>query len=227
MAYALVQAQTTQATPNPALNAGATAGNLIIVAARTSTGGTVALSDGSYTRATASGLVAIFYKVAAGGETSVTVTGGSLPGGFMAEFSGNAASSPVDQVASIATGATSPLSLTNAAADAAAGSLVVGIEFWQLSKAATQTSGWTFNNGATAARFNIGESDDASSVSNHTSAWYGITTGKASADTGSATSDSMNITTGSAVMASFQIFTAAAPLVLLPHPAFIYLRKNT
>lgn len=204
MAYSLVQAQAGQAGSNPGLPANATAGHLIVVVGL-DISGTIAISDGSYTRATAAGRAAIWYKVAAGGERSVTLTGGSVPAGFMAEFSGNASSSPLDQVSSIVTGASSPLSPALPVADAAAGELVIGGELWSLSKAGTQTSGFTFNNGASGARWAVGESDDASSLSQHWSAWWGVTTGNSAADTGSASSSSMNVSSGVAVMASFKL----------------------
>jgi hypothetical protein len=107
MAIAFVQtakAQNSLANVTATFGVGATAGNLLVAtisgtgtsASWTSVGLTNAVEDawtGAY-------VVAIFYKVAAGGETSITFTrGGAGPwthSVVMAEYSGTATSTPLD-----------------------------------------------------------------------------------------------------------------------------------
>lgn len=100
---------------------------------------------------------AIFYKIAAGGDAAPTLTSASTAYAALAEFSGNATSSPLDQSFdhenSLAT-----LTVTNPAPDAGHGELVIYLGNTQYKPGQTGTvSGATLNNGATATDTNTGD----------------------------------------------------------------------
>src|SRR5260221_2940449 len=109
------------------------------------------------------GDASVWYKIAAGGDVAPTFT--SALSGFLAvkvnEYSGVAASSPVDKVGSQFNNVGTPMVTPTSAADAATGALVVLAStlshFW----GATITTTNTLNNGATPTR---AAPNDSSSV---------------------------------------------------------------
>ncbi len=114
--------------------------------------------------------------------TSITMTIGAAQ---LAEFSGAATTSPLEDSASA-----SAASRTLAAPDAAAGNLLIGVQSDTLTKVGTATTTHTYNNGATALN---NANNDAGSHIVHYRFTYGITTGNASADSLTCTDSSMNL----------------------------------
>lgn len=215
MAYALVgsfgTATTTSGTSvTPAYAQATSAGNLLV--------GWI-VSDGTSTISTsASGWVgassqqnpssAIFYRPNSGaGETAptFTCTGGSTVSACLAEFSGGATSSPVDQN-NVNSSVTTPCLVFNNVADVALGELVCVVCFGVHSKAGTATTSHTFNNGATS----LGNANnDATSTGLHFRFSYGITTGNSAADQSSAADSGMNLTAIYGEIVSFLLASTA------------------
>lgn len=187
------------------------AGNLLI-AWVTCDGADIADSAGSgYVRATnggAAGLQAeIWYKANSSGlDSTPTFTGTGTLNARLAEFTGGATSSPLDQTGSN-TGVGGNVVATAAAADAALGELVIGCSHIFYSMAATKTTTHAYNNGGTATQ-NV--SNDATSTAMHYRWSYGITTGNASADTLTTTFTTTNATSSGFVVASFKLAGAAS-----------------
>lgn len=150
----------------------------------------------------------IWYKAnCAANETAPVFSGSGTMFAALAEFSGGATAAPEDQHGfnAGATGVT-PVSVANAAADVAAGELVVCTQWDTLSKAGTTTTSHTYNNGATATG-NL--NNDGTSSLNHYRFSFGITTGNAAADSVSLADSSKNLTTVTGRSASFLLAAAA------------------
>lgn len=126
----------------------------------------------------------IFYKIATGGDAAPTIAlvSGEVWIVRLAEFQGNAHTTPLDQIG-LASGS-SPRTATLASTDAAAKELVVSAAAIIPTTSTTVTSSTAMNNGATATTI----SNDGSSTGTHYSFSYGITTGNAGADTSTVTS---------------------------------------
>lgn len=178
----------------------------------------------------------IFWKKAAGGDAAPTISAitSCVQSAQLAEFSGvTGLATPTDQTGS-ATGATSSLTPTNGAADAASGELVIVSGGWFYSTSKTTTQADSLNNGATA---NSTTNNATSTVSHYNFTW-GITTGNSSADSDSITGiTTTKLTGGASVIASFkaaqaftQNLTATLTFIVLgfvtagPKPA-PYVRK--
>ena len=222
MAYALVgsagSVASGTASVSPSFGQATTAANLLIgwitsygsggAITTTASGWTVAHDPG-----TASGLRgAIWYKANCGAsETAPTFTSSGATGMFaaLAEFSGGATSSPIDQHTDSGFGTGSP-TVTLPGADAAAGELFVTGHALLLSKAGTNTSTDSYNNGATPTT-NL--NNDATSTANHYTFAWGVTTSNTGADSDTTTDSSMNITIGTVVIVSFLLASAAAATI--------------
>ena len=153
----------------------------------------------------------IFYKIAAGSDAAPTVAGISsdVLSCRLAEFSGNATTSPVDQTGS-ATATSTPQTPTCGAVDAAAGELVLVTGNARYSLAATKTLSNTLNNGATS---NNANNNSTSTVSHYDMCW-GITTGNSAADASTFAFTSNRISAVAVVIASFKL--AASPVTVVP-----------
>ena len=215
MAYALVGSAGTVASGTssvaPSFGQATSAGNLLICWVG-GLGGAPTTTASGWNQAVVNGAeIAIWYKAnSAASETAPTFTGStSAMNAMLAEFSGGATSSPLDQTGGTLGGAT-PVTVTAAAADAASGELVIVAQYDDLTKAGTVTTSHTYNNGATA---NINANNDATSTTPHYRFSYGLTTGNSSADNCSAADNSMNLSTIRPVIASFLLASgAAAPI---------------
>jgi hypothetical protein len=232
MAYALVgsagTAITQQGAPQtPSYGQTPTANNLLIcwasalsgISITTPTGWSVGISDDDGV----SSSLFIFYKIAAGSDAQPTITGSGSPNVWcqLAEFSGNATSSPLDQTgANHAT--SSPTVATNGAADAASGELLIMLGMYKMSKGGSSTSAHAPNNGASD---NNTANQDSDTVNlNHIRYTYGITTGNSSADNDSFSDGSMNLTNIHVVIASFKLpsgFQPRNPAVNFQDPAVL------
>ncbi len=129
--------------------------------------------------------------------------------GALAEFSGVLTASPFDQFGNNSSG-TSPATVTLGGTDAQAGQLIVSIQFWRNTKAVTDTTSDSYNNGATPTT-NL--NNDATSIANHYRFAWGTTTGNSSADTNTVTSGSMSLAEGAHFMVSFKIPTVSVTRV--------------
>lgn len=220
MAYALVKASTavtgaSGASVTPVFGQATAAGNLLIAWVAT-TAGTAAITttSGGWTRVSDPGgvdaLVAIFYKAnSSASETAptFTATGATFMWAALAEFSGGATTTPLDQSSS-ASGTTSPQVVAVGAADAASGELLVSAEEFALSNSGTHTSTDTYNNGATpTTNFN----NDSTSTKTHYRFAWGTTTGNSAADQNSITSNSAHLSTIKGVVASFKLASSSFP----------------
>lgn len=223
MAYALVGSVGT-ASATPAYAQATSAGNLLICWVRAS-GATSSTSTGwaqavEKISGAGSTTASIWYRAnSTAGEAAPTIT--NLIVGALAEFSGGATSLPLDQIGS-QNGLATPILAVAAAADTAAGQLVVTTGQWVLSKSATNTTADTYNNGATPTS-NL--NNDATSTSGHYRFAWGTTTGKTAADQDSQSNDSMNLSSGCLVIASFKLASAARfprnPAIDFIDPAFV------
>ena len=148
----------------------------------------------------------IFYTNAVGGDAAPTVGaptgGGTTLFAQLAEFSGLAATSPVDQATGNAGGTTSPLTATNAAADASSGELLIGIgAALYTATTGTKTMVLTSNNATLTSSTNQG-----GTIINEYDFAYGFTTANASADTMVNTYSTTRITGAMVCEASFKLF---------------------
>jgi hypothetical protein len=221
MAIALVKAGTVATgttTISPTFGQTTTAGNLLVllIAAQGSADSTDRTPTG-YTRADGtSGDQAetnVYFKANCGaGETAPTYTdsGATSIAGVLAEFSGVATTSPLDQHISTSGGITSPQTATTAGADVGATELVLGIDRLVYSMAATKTTTNAFNNGATAT--DLGNNDGTSSA-NHYRFSYGINTGNSTADVLTCTFTTTNISGAARHISSYQVAGAAAVVI--------------
>lgn len=214
MAIALVSAGTV-ASGNPAAPAfgqATTAGNLLIAWVSVGVSGAAfpTCSSGTWTKLAQSGsggsIAQVWYKKNCGaGETAPTFSNAATVSAAFAEFSGADTAAPADQNGGT-NSAASPIVAVAGAVDAAAGELLVSAGSWFLSKAATQITSDTYNNGATPTT-NL--NNDATSIAGHYRYAWGLTTGNAAADQTSQSSDTMNLTAGSVVVASFKVAAAS------------------
>ncbi len=155
--------------------------------------------------------VAVWYKPnCVAGETAPVFVAGNV---MLAEFSGGATASPIDQTGTNH-GTTTPVVVTAGGTDAASGELIIASSGSTFSKAGTTTTANSFNNGATATNLS---NEDATSLMSHYRFSYGITTGNSGADTNSFSDTSMNLSLIEACVVSFKLapvaFIAAHPIV--------------
>jgi hypothetical protein len=217
MGYALVGSAGavttfTSGTGTPAYGQTTTANNLLILlASQTGTDAQMSnpsgwsLAESSGAGGQASGSAYIWYKIAAGSDAQPSLTfptGGTSVSCLLAEFSGNATSSPVDQIgAGSATGTSN--TPTGASADAKAAELVIGAYDAFYSTTASRTLTAAINNGATATNLANNSAASAASFYNFT---YGITTGNSVADIVTFTnSTATKLTSSGGVMTSFKL----------------------
>ena len=153
----------------------------------------------------------VFYKVAAGGDAAPTVGAvtSTVLTAQLAEFSGNATSSPLDKTGTAA-GTTSTQVATAGAADTAGGELVVYATGALYSLAATKTLSNSLNNGATAHN----TTNNSTSTVNHYDLGYGITTGNSAADADTFSFTTQRITGAVVALASFKL--APSPVTVIP-----------
>lgn len=239
MAYALVKAGTVAsnaaATVSPTFGQATGSANLLIAwvigwgasadTATTATGWVVAKQQRVSLVGTQT--AAVWYRPNSGsGETAPTFTmaGATQMIAALAEFSGGATSSPVDQIGFNTGGTTSPQLLAQAVTDVSAGELFVPCLLWTLSKAGTATTADTYVDGATPGA--IGN-NDATSTTQHYRLSYEITVANTAADQLSQTNSSMNISVVGGACASFLLFSGPAvrfprnPAIDFIDPAFV------
>jgi hypothetical protein len=223
MAYALVSAGTLTSgsgSVTPAYGATPTANNLLI-AWLNDPGAAFNLPSGSTWILAKSGNggsgfltpVGIYYRVATGGDTAPTFTNlGNALIAVVAEFSGNATVSPLDQVGGN-DAATSPSTATAAATDAAAKQLMIGAAGCHYSMSSTGTLGLAFTDSANGAvaESNVGNNNSTSAV-RHIRFGYGI--GAAAtftqADKVTASDSNKNVDAIGSIIASFKLAPTAA-----------------
>lgn len=192
-----------------------TAGNLLIlqVAGDGSTTLPAAPAGWSIAKQIAGGsnTSSIFYKIAAGSDAAPTVAAISsdVLSCRLAEFSGNASSSPLDQTGS-AIATSTPQTPTTGGVDAALGELVIVTGNARYTLAATKTLSNTLNNGATSNNVN---NNSTSTISHYDMCW-GITTGNSAADASTFAFTTSHITAVAVVIASFKL--PATPVVVTP-----------
>lgn len=151
----------------------------------------------------------LYYKIAAGGDAAPVLAGvtSGRQRAMLAEFSGNAASSPLDQVGSAVTTTTS-MTATAGAVDAAAAELVIYGSVAVTTSGVARTLTDTLNNGATATNL---ATVNGTLVTDHYSFGYGITTGDSAADHDAWTISSATGLTGAALaIASFKLAAGVA-----------------
>ena len=216
MAYALVgtigatgqTAPSSGVTPPWGTGESRTAGNLLICFIGVTGTATLPVTPSGWTIAKqiagTSCSATIYYKIAAGSDTAPTIA--AVVGGViayqLAEFSGNATTSPLDQTGS-ATGTSSPITATQGAVDTAVGELLLtcGSDFRSTGRAPNDT--WTSNN----ATITQAGSNNGTTSTTHYSFGYSLaTTSKASADTAVMTlSVTTNITGLAVASATFKL----------------------
>jgi hypothetical protein len=223
MAFALVgalgaatQGAAVNTAVTPAWDAGAsrTAGNLLICFCASTGAGTFPTIPAGWSEARAqigtSCAAGIYYKIATGADAAPTIAAipSSRIAAQLAEFSGNATISPLDQN-SFNGGTTSPRTFTMGAPDATSGELLVlaGADF--RSAARTPNDTWTSNN---ATITQAGNNNGVSSV-DHYSFGYGVTTSNASATTGVMTISTTTSVTGLIIVGAT---IKVAPVVVMP-----------
>ncbi len=143
----------------------------------------------------------ILYRVATGADAapSVAAVASTVWSMQLAEFSGNATSSPLDQHGT-ATGTTSPITATDGGADAAIGELIciAGSVFYS-SASGTKTTSDSVNNATMTTTTNTG------TVVNHYDFGYGVSTANSAADSNALTYTITHITGAADVLASFKL----------------------
>jgi hypothetical protein len=153
----------------------------------------------------------IYYRIATGGDAGPIISSTIATFAQLAEFSGNATSSPLDQSGSAA-GTSSPLTATNSAIDTASAELIVmaGVDFRSTARSPNDT--WTSNNATIVQAGN----NNAVSSTNHYSFGYSLaTTSNAAADTAIMTCSVTTSITGLAIVAAtFRLLPP--PVVVLP-----------
>ena len=151
----------------------------------------------------AGGSATIFYRIATGLDAAPTIAALASTTwiGAIAEFSGNATSSPLDQSGS-KNGSSGTQTAVNAAADALAGELFFYAVRFVTSSSAARTITNTLNNGMS----NNDVNNNATSTTRHASIGWAITTGNSAADQDAA-SLSSTYTNMTMVVASFLLFT--------------------
>lgn len=221
MAYALVGSRGAVSGPGsantavtPAYGQTPTANNLLILFVSASGSTTLPATPTGWSQAvnvnTSSRGAALFYKIAAGGDAQPTIAAATsmIWAAALAEFSGNATASPLDQTGNAQNVSVSPGTATLGAADVASGELIVYSGLCA-SVAVTQ------NMAATASSVNFTPSSTQEQQNNSTSTGhhylygYGFTTANASADKVAVqfTSTSQNLT----VVAATFLLAGGAP----------------
>ena len=146
----------------------------------------------------------IYYKIATGTDAAPTVAlvASTILVGQLAEYSGGATSSVLDQIGGAA-GTTSPITATNASTDSAVGELLIacGCSFYS-SSSGTKTLALTSNNATLTPTTN----QNTAIVDVYDFA-YGVTTSKSAADTGVNTFSTTHITGSAVATASFKLPT--------------------
>ena len=207
MAIALVGSAGTVATGtnsvSPTFAQSTTAGNLLICwlatqngAPGTPSGWTAAVGGTAQTE--------VYYKANCGaGETAPTISDNvsTFMAAMLCEFSGAATTSPLDQKSTRATGTTSPQTATAAAVDAASGELVISVDLFIYSMAATKTTSDTYNHATPTTNRN----NDATSTANHYRMAWGTTTTNASADSNQVAFTTTNVSVVSCVVVTFKL----------------------
>lgn len=149
----------------------------------------------------------VFYKPNCGaGETAPTVTGGVFVAGALAEFSGVALSSVVDQDLSNI-GTTSPNTMVASVTDLTSGELWAQASNYLYSMAATKTTSHAFSNGT--AQNPTSWNNDATSTANHFRFSYCITTSNASVMTVTDTFTTTNLNSRKGTGGAFELPSAA------------------
>lgn len=153
----------------------------------------------------AGGSATIFYRIATGGDAAPTVAALASTTwlGAVAEFSGNATSSPLDQSGS-KNGSSGTQTAVNGAADALAGELFFYAVRFVTSTSVARTITNTLNNGMS----NHDVNNNATSTTRHVSIGFGITTGNSAADQDAA-SLSSTYTNMTMAVASFLLTSVA------------------
>jgi len=223
MAYALVGtigavstgSLSASVTPAWGTNENRNANNLLVAFVFQSSGTVLTATPSGWTKAVSAGtklFPAIFYKVAAGSDSAPTFAGvtGATINAQLAEFSGNTAS-PQDQTGS-GNGATSPLTVTLAAADATVGELLLGASYLSYTSSNTGNCTFTSNN----ATFTAAGSNNGSSSTTHWAFGYATgTTSNSGADTVVSTASvTTNISTLQGVGASFKVSPSPVGMTL-------------
>lgn len=158
---------------------------------------------------------AIYYKIAAGGDAAPTFTVTTNTIVELAEFSGNATSSPVDQVG-FSGSANATNTVTSAAADALTGELIIGVSTALYSTSTTRTV--TSALGTVSATNTPGTNSGVSTALFFNFVW-GITTSNAAADTNACTvSTTSKLTENGGILASFKLAPAA---FIAPRPTIL------
>lgn len=191
----------------PAYGAGASraAGNLLVLEVASTGSATLPAAISGWLiakqQAGTTCSASIYYKVAAGADAAPTVpiVAGAVHSAQLYEFSGGAQTTPLDQTAGVA-GTTTPIVGTAAAADANAGSLLVASGAVLHSAARADASAHTLNNGAASTE----TSNAGTSITNHYDFTYGVTTGKAAADSDSFAFTTTQLTGAVVAVASFK-----------------------
>lgn len=159
---------------------------------------------------TTAGQATIFYKVAAGGDAAPNIISGNSIVGQLAEFSGNATSSPLDKTG-INKGSSSPITATFGAADTASAELIVmcGCDF--RSAARTPSDTWTSNH----ATITQAGNNNGVSTTGHYSFGYSLaTTSNSGADTAVMTLSVTTSLTELTICAATFLLAAVVPNVL-------------
>jgi hypothetical protein len=224
MAFALVGtigvasqgAVTSAVTPAWGTSENRTAGNLLICFVAVTGVTTQAVTPSGWTQGPSQGAnscsTTIFYKIAAGADAAPTIAAitSGIIAAQLAEFSGNATSSPIDQNSSGGS-TSSPVTVNLVTPDVASGELLVmaGADF--RSAARTPTDSLTSNNATITAAGN----NNGVSSANHYSFGYSLaTTSNASGDTAVMTCSVTTSITGLAISAAS--FKLAPPPLALP-----------
>ncbi len=220
MAYALVGTFGTVATGStscaPTFAQTTTANNLLVCWLAGAAGNFTGLTGWTQavTSGNSNGRADVWYKVAAGSDSAptATFTGGTNCAGCLAEFSGGPTTSLVDTTAGGAV-ATSPLLLTTAGNLAANGELICSSDVVVATKAGTDTTTDTYNNGATPT---TNRNNDATSIITHYRFAWGTATTSGAAETNSITSASMNLSLIGGGLAAFNLPAAAPASLVIP-----------
>lgn len=223
MAYALVGtigAQTQGASGgsvSPTFGTGEsrTAGNLLILfVGVTGSAATAPTPSGWNSGVVVSGTscyAGIYWKIATGGDTAPTYGGvsGALIAAQLAEFSGNATSSPVDKTGG-GSGIGSPVTAILSAADTATGELLIIASADFRSAARTSSDTLTSNN----ATITQAGSNNALSSANHYSFGYSLaTTANASPTTAIQTLSNTQSITGLIVVGATFLLAPSGPAI--------------
>lgn len=162
-----------------------TAGNLLILWVEGNGSLTLPAAPSGWTVAkqlanTSTSSASIFYKIAVGADAAPTVAlvTSTILSAQLAEFSGGATSSPLDQTASGTSTATSALTITNGGVDAQSGELLIASSCaGYASTTGTKTDVLSSNNAT------LTNTTNSAAVADIYAFAYGVTTSNAAADT--------------------------------------------